>query len=197
MATGNVADALAGRRVVLGITGSIAAYKSAELCSRLVKRGADVRVVMTEAARRFITAETMHTLSKNPVICDLFVNPFTADPLHVDLANWMEILVVAPATANFIGKIANGLADDALTCTVMACSYPVIIAPAMNDKMYSNRIVQANIQRLRSLGYEFVDPESGRLASGRIGMGRLASLDRILQRIIETLAEPIPPSADA
>ncbi|MEW6356880.1 MAG: bifunctional phosphopantothenoylcysteine decarboxylase/phosphopantothenate--cysteine ligase CoaBC [Planctomycetota bacterium] len=177
-------DILQDRKIVCGVTGGIAAYKTAELVSDMAQRGADVTVIMTESALRFVTPLTFQTLSHNPVITSLWEDRDPSKPIHISIAETAELIVIAPATANVIGKIASGLADDMLTCTVMACSAPVIIAPAMNDIMYNNRFVQRNIRELKKAGMVFVGPEKGRLASGKVGWGRMSDPANIL-RVIE------------
>ncbi|MGQ3685385.1 MAG: flavoprotein [Candidatus Loosdrechtia sp.] len=169
--------------IVFGVTGSIAVYKAVEVVSNLVKFSNRVTVIMTSCAQRFVNPVTFRSISRNNVITDLFVDNETYSPQHVSLVENTDLIVVAPATANFIGKVASGIADDALTCTVMAAQSPVIIAPAMNDGMYLNPIVQENIRKLSNYGYIFVEPEEGRLCTGRIGIGRLASVENILDVI--------------
>lgn len=164
---------------MLGVTGGIAAAKSALAASMLVKRGLDVHVVMTESACKFVTPLTFRTLTANPVTVGMFEEPGQWSVKHVSLAQRADVFVIAPATANFIGKTAAGIADDMLTTTVMATRAPVVIAPAMNTAMYENRIVQRNIASLKALGYLFVGPESGRLACGDEGPGRMAEPVRI------------------
>ena len=173
--------------IVLGVTGSIAAYKAVEVVSSLIKQGNRVTVIMTSTAQRFVNPVTFRSISQNRVVTDLFIDNENYDPNHVSLAEHADLLVVAPATANFIGKVVSGIADDALTCTVMAARSPVIIAPAMNDSMYLNPIVQENIKRLTKLGYIIIEPEEGRLCTGRIGIGRLASVEKIVGIIKEEL----------
>lgn len=174
--------------IILGVTGSIAAYKAAEITSKLRAEGHEITVVMTASAQHFITPLTLRSLSKNQVITDMFEN-VTYDPLHISLVDRADLIVIAPATANIIGKIASGVADDILTCTVMAAKSPVLIAPAMDDRMYKNPVVQENIKKLKGLGYKFIGPEKGRLASGRIGLGRLASLELILETVKKELKD--------
>jgi len=169
--------------IIVGVTGSIAAYKAVEVVSSLIKQGNRVTVIMTSCAQRFVTPVTFQTISKNKVITDLFVDNENYDPEHVALAEQADLIVIAPATANFIGKIASGIADDALTCTVMAAQSKVIIAPAMNDSMYLNPIVQDNLKKLMKLGYKIIEPEKGRLCTGRVGIGRLASVKKIVDVI--------------
>jgi phosphopantothenoylcysteine decarboxylase/phosphopantothenate--cysteine ligase len=170
-----------GVNIVLGVTGCIAAYKACELVSRFTQAGAVVRVIMTVAAGEFVKPLSFRTLSGQPVFTGMFTSPGEYDPAHVSLADWARIVVIAPATANIIGKIAHGIADDLLSCTVMATKAPVLIAPAMNVHMWENAVVQENISKLRQYGYRFVDPEDGYLACGYRGKGRLASSGRIIE----------------
>ncbi|HEU20109.1 MAG TPA: bifunctional phosphopantothenoylcysteine decarboxylase/phosphopantothenate--cysteine ligase CoaBC [Deltaproteobacteria bacterium] len=178
---------LEGKKIVLGITGGIAAYKSAELTRAFVKQRADVSVIMSRNATEFITPLTLQTLSGNPVYTDTFSLTGDWEMEHISLAETAHIFVLAPATANIIGKIASGIADDLLSTTVMATKAPVLICPAMNTNMYTNSLVQANIQKLSNLGYCFVDPTCGELACGTEGQGRLAPLDNILEEVITIL----------
>ena len=174
---------LKGRKIVLGVTGGIAAYKAAELVRELVKAQAEVHVVMTRNAQAFIAPLTFQTLSGNPVTTELFNLMAESEIGHIALADRAEVLVIAPATANIIGKIAGGIADDMLTTIVMATQAPVLLAPAMNVHMWENPICQENIQRLRSRGYHFIDPEAGELACGYEGKGRLAEIPAIVEEI--------------
>lgn len=174
---------LAGKKILLGVTGCIAAYKACDLTSRLTQDGADVRVVMTREACEFVAPLTFRSLSRGPVFTEMFEAPREFDPVHVSLAEWADMLVIAPATANVIGKIACGIADDLLTCVAMATKAPVLIAPAMNAAMYENRIVRENIKKLKKMGYRFVGPEKGYLACGCEGIGRLASVEEIVRAI--------------
>ena len=160
-------------RVVLGVTGSIAAYKACELVRLLVKRGDDVHVVMTEHARAFVTPLTFQTLSRNPVECDLFADPQDWKPGH-------DLVVVAPATANILAKMAHGLADDLLSSTLLATKAPVVVAPAMNDGMWTNPATQANVAALVARGVRVVQPGTGELACGTSGTGRMAEPSEIL-----------------
>lgn len=175
--------------VVLGVTGSIAAYKAAELVSRLKKRDIDVRVIMTEAATKFVAPLTFETLSLNPAVTDMFSRETPWEVEHIALAKRADVFVVAPASANFIGKFAAGIADDMLTTTVMATKAPVMIAPAMNTNMYESAAVQENIGILRRRGCEFIEPESGLLACGDTGRGRLAEPAELERRIMERLEQ--------
>lgn len=173
---------------MVGITGGIAAYKGADLVSQLVKKGAEVYVIMTASAQQFITPLTLQTLSKNQVITDMFAEPKAWEVQHISLADKADLMLIVPATANIIGKIANGIADDMLTTTVMATNAPVLIAPAMNVHMYENPIVQANITKLASLGYSFIEPDEGLLACGYQGKGRLAGPEKIMAAIEDVMA---------
>ena len=167
--------------IIVGVTGGIAAYKAAELVRLLVKQGHEVRCIMTAAAGQFITPLTLQTLSGNPVYTDLFAMPENPEwqVEHIGLARWAQCVLIAPATADFIGKVAHGLADDLLSTCVMAASAPVYFAPAMNDQMYANPLVQRNIALLREAGYGFVDPVDGQLACGTSGTGKMASPQQI------------------
>lgn len=169
--------------VLLGVTGGIAAYKSAELVRLLVRDGARVHVVMTAAACQFVTPLTFQTLSGNPVSTELFSLVEESSIGHIALADRAQVMVIAPATANIIGKIATGIADDLLSTVISATRAPVLLCPAMNVHMYDNPIVQGNIQRLRSLGYRFVEPATGFLACGYEGKGRMAEPAEILEEI--------------
>lgn len=164
---------LSGRTVVLGVTGSIAAYKIANLASSLVKKGANVHVIMTKNATNFINPITFETLTGNKCLVDTFDRNFEFSVEHVSLAKQADIFMVAPASANVIGKIANGIADDMLTTTIMACKCHKIISPAMNTNMFENPIVQSNIQKLKDYGYEIIEPASGYLACGDVGAGKM------------------------
>jgi len=177
---------LKGKNIVFGITGSIAAYKSAEIISQLVKSEANVTVIMTKSATQFISPLTLQTISQNKVITDLFELSPSCEVEHISLAEKMDIFVIAPATANIIGKIASGIADDFLTTYALACRTPIVIAPAMNEKMYLNPILQENIKKLKGYGVYFIEPEEGALACGDRGKGRLASVDKILE-VIEVI----------
>ena len=180
---------LKGKTVVIGVTGSIAAYKMADVASTLVKMNADVHVLMTENACNFINPITFETLTSNKCIVDTFDRNFEFDVKHISLARKADIFIVAPASANIIGKITNGIADDMLSTTIMAADCKRIIAPAMNTHMYRNPIVQKNIATLKSLGYEFVSPSSGRLACGDIGEGKLADVNTIVDYIVRGVAK--------
>ena len=174
---------LNGVKIAVGITGCIAAYKSAEVVSRLIKKGADVTVIMTKSAQEFITPLTFGTLTKNKVICDMFTMPDYSKVEHISVASDADVFLVCPATANIIGKVASGIADDFLSTTIMATKSPVIFAAAMNNNMYENPIVQANISKLKTYGYDFIEPDEGPLACGTSGKGRLAEYDKIIETV--------------
>ena len=176
---------LSNKTIIVGVTGGIAAYKACDVVSKLKKLNANIHVIMTESACEFVQPMTFQTLSNNFVINDMFKEPKTWEVEHIELAKKADAFLIVPATANFIGKLAAGIADDMLTTTVMATMAPVIIAPAMNTNMYTNRIVQANMDKLGDLGYRFIDPASGRLACGDIGAGKLADVDDILAFIVD------------
>ncbi len=175
---------LKGKTVVIGVTGSIAAYKMADVASSLVKQHADVHVLMTANACNFINPITFESLTNNKCIVDTFDRNFEFDIKHISLARKADVFVVAPASANIIGKIANGIADDMLSTTIMAADCRRVIAPAMNTHMYRNPIVQKNIETLKGYGYEFISPASGRLACGDVGEGKLADVNDIVNNII-------------
>ena len=174
---------LAGKKIVLGVTGSIAAYKAAYLASDLTQRGALVDVVMTEPATRLIAPLTFQSLTKRPVHVDMFRLIDNADITHVSLGVNADVIVIAPATANTIARMAHGLADDLLTTTVLAARCPIVLAPAMDAGMYESPATRDNVATLRGRGVVVVEPEMGRLASGMVGLGRLASLEEIVGRI--------------
>ncbi|MGE5508724.1 MAG: bifunctional phosphopantothenoylcysteine decarboxylase/phosphopantothenate--cysteine ligase CoaBC [Chitinophagales bacterium] len=178
-----------GRKVLVGVTGSIAAYKACELVSRLVQAGAEVNVMMTEAATKLVGPATLRELSRHPVCTDLFTADLHVRPVaHVGLAEWADLVIVAPVTANVLGKVASGIADDFLTTTLMATAAPVVFAPAMNFRMWQNPVVQQNVARLKALGCRFVHPEAGWLACGERGEGRLAPVERILAEAAQVFA---------
>lgn len=174
---------LENKKIVLGISGGIAAFKAAEIASMLRKRGAEVKCIMTDHATEFITPLTMREISGNPVAVSMFGDIPEFNVEHIALAQWADVFVIAPATANIIGKIAGGIADDMLTTTVMATTAPVVIAPAMNSNMYTNPIVQKNIAALREYGYEIIEPATGHLACGVTGVGRLPEPEDIVDYI--------------
>jgi phosphopantothenoylcysteine synthetase/decarboxylase len=180
----------ATRNIVLGVTGSIAAYKAAELASQLVKADCDVRVVMTADALRFITPLTFKSLSRHPVVTDLYDEEEGWKPTHIRLADEADLFLVAPATANVLAKLANGLADDALTCIALALNVraKVLLAPAMNGKMWLHPATQHNVATLKQRGGEFIGPEEGMLSCGYEGLGRLWPVEAIARRAAALLA---------
>lgn len=182
---------LKGKTVVLGVTGCIAAYKACEIVSSLRKKEADVEVIMTPHAAEFVQPLSFETLSGNRVITDLFDRDFDFEVEHVSLAKKADVFVVAPATANTIGKIANGIADDMLTTTITACKAPKVICPAMNTNMLENENTQENISKLRKQGMRIVEPISGRLACGDVGRGKMAEPESIV-KVIEEILVPNP-----
>jgi len=174
---------LHGKEILLGVTGGIAAYKSVLLLRELTKYGANVNVIMTQSATEFVGPLTFQTLSGNPVTTDIFTLFDSSEIGHVSLASRADLLVIAPATANIIGKIANGIADDFLTTMVMATRVPVLFAPAMNTNMWASLVVQKNISNLKDMNYNFMEPAEGELACGVIGRGKLADIDAIMDEI--------------
>ncbi len=181
---------LKGKTVVLGVTGSIAAYKLAGLASSLVKAGADVHVIMTQNATNFITPVTFETLTKNKCMVDTFDRNFQFHVAHVSIAERADIMLVAPASADVIGKMANGIADDMLTTTYLAMKCPVLVAPAMNENMYTHPTVQDNLKKLAGYGVTVILPDSGHLACGAVGMGKLPSEEVLFWHILRELAGP-------
>ena len=175
--------------IVLGVTGSIAAYKAADITSRLTKAGVNVNVVLTADAQKFITALTFKTLSRNPVETDLYDETEGWKPMHIQLADEADLLLIAPATANVLAKLAHGLADDALSCIALALKpkAPVLIAPAMNGKMWLHPATQQNVETLKGRGIHFIGPEEGMLSCGYEGIGRLFDAEKIVQRALELL----------
>jgi phosphopantothenoylcysteine decarboxylase len=174
--------------IILGVTGSIAAYKAADIASRLVKGGAEVHVVMTRHATDFITPLTLQTLSRNPVVTSGDDAQQTWKPGHIDLADRANLLLVAPATANVIAELAHGLASHPLCEIALATLAPVLIAPAMNGKMWQHPATQANVATLNARGVEFIGPDEGQLACGYEGMGRLTEVDAIVSRALDLAA---------
>lgn len=179
---------LKGKTVVLGVTGSIAAYKIAYLASALVKLHADVNVIMTQNATNFINPITFETLTSNKCLVDTFDRNFQYNVEHVALAKRADIFMVAPASANVIGKMANGIADDMLTTTILAAKCPKLVSPAMNTNMYTNQIVQDNLEKLKHYGFEIIDPANGYLACGDTGAGKMPEPETLLQYILREIA---------
>ena len=175
--------------IVLGITGSIAAYKGADLCSQLVKAGHDVHVIMTKSAMQLVTPRTFFTISRNPVVTDLWETP-DWKPEHIDLAEQADLLLIAPATANILAKMAWGLADDALSTYHISHTAPVIVAPAMNFRMWQHPATQQNCKTLQKRGVIFVGPAEGRLACGAPGKGRFAPVEEILAAVSAIGSKP-------
>lgn len=178
---------LQGKKIGVGVTGGIAAYKAADLVSSLVKLGADVHVIMTAHAAEFVSPLVFRALTGNPVRSDMFAEPQEREISHISLPSSLDLLVIAPATANIIGKLAHGIADDWLSTAALVVKCRILIAPAMNANMYTNPVVVSNMDRLKALGYEFIAPETGRLACGTEGVGRLADVHTIVDRICSVL----------
>lgn len=178
---GYMENILKGKHIILGITGSIAAYKAACIIRGLVKKGAEVQVVITPAGKEFITPITLSALSSNPVISDFFSNRDGSWHSHVDLGLWADVMLVAPATASTIGKMANGIADNMLITTYLSCKAPVFVAPAMDLDMFAHPTTQQNLDRLRSFGNYIIEPAEGELASHLVGKGRMEEPDRIIE----------------
>ncbi|MBL9118231.1 MAG: phosphopantothenoylcysteine decarboxylase [Verrucomicrobiaceae bacterium] len=174
-------------KIILGVTGSIAAYKAADLASQLVKLEHEVTCVLTKEALEFITPLTLQTLSRRPVISDLFAEKDGWQPGHIQLADSADLLLIAPATANVIASMAHGFANDALTAIALATRAKILVAPAMNGKMWQHRATQANVATLKSWGVEFIEPAEGLLACGYEGVGRLAPVEEIVERVRDTL----------
>ena len=177
------------KNIVLGVTGGIAVYKAVEIVSRLRKMCANVDVIMTKSAAEFVTPLTFQSLSQNYVTLDMFEEPKTWDIEHISLAQKADLFLIAPATANIIGKVANGIADDMLSTTIMATKAKVVFAPAMNTNMYTNPILQENIEKLKGLGYEFIKPGRGRLACGDYGEGKMEEPINIVEYIVNSLTD--------
>lgn len=178
------------KEILLGVTGSIAAYKSADIANQLVKSNIIVHTIMTNSATKFITPLTLQTLTKNKVYTDMFEEVYYPDVRHISLAQKADCCIIAPATANIIGKIASGVADDMLSTVVMAFrNKPIIICPAMNTDMYENAITQENIKKLMKYGYQFVEPKESLLACGDTGKGALADIDTIITAVKKAIGE--------
>ncbi len=179
-----VMSQLVGKRITLGVTGSIAAYKAADLTSQLIKYGAEVQIVMTKSAAQFITPMTLQIMSRRPVAIDMWEEGRNSIPGHIEIADSSDLLLVAPLTANTLAEFAHGLAPDLLTSIYLATRGPVLLCPAMNGKMYEHPATQANLQTLRSRGHAVVDPAEGMLACGYEGLGKLAPVDEIVARVL-------------
>ncbi len=180
---------LKGKHIILGITGSIAAYKAAYIIRGLVKKGAEVQVVITPSGKEFITPLTLATLSSHPVISEFFSNRDGTWNSHVDLGLWADAMLIAPATASTIGKMANGIADNMLVTTYLSCKAPVFVAPAMDLDMFAHPTTQQNLDRLRSFGNRIIEPASGELASHLVGKGRMEEPDKIIEVLEEFFSE--------
>jgi len=175
------------KNIVLGVSASIAIYKACEIVRRLIAEGFGVTVVMTEEATELIRPVVFQSLSGNRVYSGMFNQPEAWEIEHISLARAADLVLIAPATANIIAKIACGISDDLLTCTVSATQAPAVICPAMNENMYLNRITQENIKKLKSLGYKFIAPQKGKLACGEVGLGCLADVDTIIKEVKKVL----------
>lgn len=173
------------RNILLGVSGGIAVYKAVALVSKLTQAGFNVKVIMTESAMKFVTPLSFQVMSKNDVYTDTFDEKDPSAIAHIDLADWADLIIVAPATANIIGKLANGIADDMLTTTLLAATCPVWIAPAMNVHMYDHPAVKRNIAQLAKDGYRFIEPSEGYLACGYVGKGRLEEPEKITELVIQ------------
>lgn len=180
--------ALRGREVIVAVCGGIAAYKVADVVSKLAQRGAGVTVVMTRAAQQFVTPITFQALSGRPVRVDTFDLPESSDPQHIKLTDRADLMLIAPATANIIAKVAHGICDDLVSTMVCAAACPVVFCPSMNSRMWANPIAQENCRKLQGLGYRFIGPEDGWLACRSVGPGRLTEPGEIVERVVEMIA---------
>ncbi len=176
-------------RILLGVSAGIAIYKSADLASKLTQKGHEVRVILTPHALKFMTPLAFRAVTRQPVYTDTFEDDPAYRPEHISLPEWADILVIAPATADVIGRIACGLGDNLLVLTALACEKRIVLAPAMNDRMWANPIVQGNIERLKAVGYHFLEPGSGHLACGSVGPGRMAEVPELHSAIDAELAK--------
>jgi len=175
------------QRIILGVTGSIAAYRSADIVRGLIEKGLRVSVVMTKAAENFITPLTLSSLSREKVYTSMFNDSMDGNMIHIELASKADALLIAPATADIIGKLANGLADDLLTSIALGTKAPILLAPAMNTEMYQNKIVQDNCEKLKKYGMKFIDPVMGKLACGVVGEGHIADQQTIIKAVLQSL----------
>lgn len=180
---------LSNKTILLGLSGSIALYRSCDLVRELKSQGANVICIMTKCAQNFVTAVTFQALSGNPVYTDPFSNEEDWAVLHTTLADKADLILICPASANIIARLAAGMADDMVTSVVLASKAKVLIAPAMNDNMFANKITQDNIQKLKKAGYQFIEPTEGDLVCGRVGMGHIAEQETILQQVSSILAK--------
>lgn len=181
---------LSGRKILIGITGGIAAYKIPSLVRLLVKAGAEVQVIMTRAATKFVTPLTLETVSTRRVFIEMFDEHDLVATRHIDLAEWPDLVVIAPATANFLGKLIAGISDDLLTTLVCASPRPIMIAPAMNPQMWSNAITQRNVAEAARLGYLMIEPTEGEMACEHVGVGRMPEPEALFERIGQYFATP-------
>jgi phosphopantothenoylcysteine decarboxylase len=189
MSSEETVQPLAGREVIVAVCGGIAAYKVADVVSKLVQRGAGVSVVMTPDAQRFVTPLTFQALSGRVVRTSTFELPDSSDPQHISLTERAGLMLVAPATANVIAKVAHGICDELVTLMVAAAACPVVFAPAMNDRMWANPIAQENVAKLKNLGYRFIGPEAGWLACRNVGAGRLSEPATIVEEAVKMLEQ--------
>jgi phosphopantothenoylcysteine decarboxylase/phosphopantothenate--cysteine ligase len=192
MSTEETVQSLTGREIIVAVCGGIAAYKVADVVSKLVQRGAGVSVVMTPDAQRFVTPLTFQALSGRMVRTSTFELPDSSDPQHISLTERADLMLVAPATANVIAKVAHGICDELVTLMVAAAGCPVVFAPAMNDRMWANPIAQENVAKLKNLGYRFIGPEAGWLACRNVGAGRLSEPGTIVEEVVKLLARAEP-----
>ena len=183
---------LAGREVIVGVCGGIAAYKACEVVSKLVQRGAGVTVVMTENATKFVTPLTFEALSGRRVLSDPWRLQDTSDPQHIKLTERAQLMLVAPATNNILAKVSHGLCDDLLSLMICASACPVVFAPAMNNRMWEHPIAKENVAKLISVGYRFIGPEAGWLACRNVGLGRLSEPAKIVGEVVAMLGKPSP-----
>src|SRR4051794_33523312 len=189
MSTDNQAQSLKGREIIVAVCGGIAAYKVADVVSKLVQCGAGVSVVMTDDAQRFVAPLTFQALSGRVVRTSTFELPDSSDPQHISLTERADLMLVAPATANMIAKVAHGICDDLVSLMVCAAACPVVFAPAMNDRMWANPMAQENVAKLKSHGYRFIGPEAGWLACRNVGAGRLSEPATIINEVIAFLTD--------
>lgn len=193
--TASETNSLAGREIIVAVCGGIAAYKVADVVSKLVQLGAGVTVCMTKGAQRFVTPLTFEALSGRPVRTGTFALVESSDPQHISLTERADLMLVAPATNNIIAKVVHGLCDDLVSLMVCAAACPVVFAPAMNNRMWANPIAQENVRKLTTLGYRFIGPEAGWLACRNVGAGRLSEPQKIVDEVVAMLAaSPTPAS---
>ena len=177
------------KQIIIGVTGSVAAYRACDIISKLRQLGHNVTVVMTKEAKEFVTPLLLSHISSNEVYSDMFELPKVYNPTHISLAEKADLVIIAPATANVIAKLANGICDDLLTCVAISTKADILIAPAMNNNMYMHKATQENIKRLKSFGYKFVGPIKGRLACGTVGIGHIADTQDIIKQAQKLLLQ--------